>query len=190
MNLFALHSDPILAAQLNNSKHTVKMCTELAQVLSTAHRVIDGTKLIGLSKSGRRCSTFDHYHVGLYKATHINHPTAIWVRSGILQYKWAVRHLDGLCKEYTYRYGKIHKVERDGLLQFLTDTIPTKLKEINFTLPTPAMPDYCIIKGDVVGSYRKYYNKEKQHLASWSGKVNSRPVPDWFIMTPTESNNE
>ena len=42
MNIFALSSDPFEAAQMLCDKHCIKMIVETAQLLSTAHRVLDG----------------------------------------------------------------------------------------------------------------------------------------------------
>lgn len=161
------------------------MILEYAQLLSTAHRVLDGTQRIGLSKTGRKQTTYvlpDSRESDLYSATHINHPSAIWVRQSYKNYVWLHTLLHHLCKEYTYRYGKVHKVERDGLLGklYLPPLALDAKKHIAFTEPTPAMPDEIIIKGDSIASYRNYYNKSKTHLASWKGKVNSRNTPEWF----------
>jgi hypothetical protein len=85
-----------------------------------------------------------------------------------------------LCKEYTYRYGKVHKVELDGLeeeLMYPPINIPAHLP---FTEPTPAMPDDVKVAGNSIKSYRNYYISNKRHLASWSGKINSRQIPSWF----------
>ena len=74
MNIFYLDEDPILAAQMHCDKHVVKMILESAQLLSTAHRLLDGNKLAD--------------ERGLYKATHINHPSSIWVRKSSENYYW------------------------------------------------------------------------------------------------------
>lgn len=42
MNIFILNRDPVKAAQQHNDKHVVKMIVESAQMLSTAHRRLDG----------------------------------------------------------------------------------------------------------------------------------------------------
>ena len=42
MNIFYLDKDPVVAAQMMCDKHVVKMILESAQMLSTAHRVLDG----------------------------------------------------------------------------------------------------------------------------------------------------
>jgi hypothetical protein len=44
MNIFALNEDPIISAKQHFDKHVVKMPTELAQMLCTGHRVLDGKK--------------------------------------------------------------------------------------------------------------------------------------------------
>ena len=185
MNIFCFDSSPIIAAKMNCSKHVVKMVLELSQILSTAHRVLDGKLVIGLSKSGRSQKQYLHSQEFLHKAVYVNHPSAIYCRESAQQYTWAAAHLQALCKEYTFRYGKIHKVELEGLVHWLVSNVPKNigLRKI-FSLPTPAMPEDCIIKigsvVDVVASYRNYMCKNKRHLADWSGKVNSREVPHWY----------
>jgi hypothetical protein len=164
-------------------KHVCKMVIEYAQLLSTTHRVLDGTIEYGTSKSGRKKIIYrlsDNRDNILYSATHIHHPSAVWVRKSIGNYYWLSNLLVDLCKEYTYRYGKVHKCERDGLVQLLHDCTPDNMNVIAFTEPTPAMPDNVKIAGDSLASYRNYYISNKQHLASWKGKVNSRNIPEWF----------
>ena len=54
MNIFYLDKDPITCAEMHVDKHCVKMILEYAQLLSTAHRVLDGTLIDGYSKTGRK----------------------------------------------------------------------------------------------------------------------------------------
>ena len=42
MNIFVLDKDPKVAAEEHCDKHVVKMIGESAQMLSTAHRILDG----------------------------------------------------------------------------------------------------------------------------------------------------
>ena len=184
MNIFFLDHDVKTCAKMHADKHVVKMILEYAQLLSTAHRVLDGTQSTGLSATGRKQTRYvlsDSRESIMYSATHINHPSAVWVRKSVLNYDWLHRLLVELCKEYTYRYGKVHKCEATGLVQSLGN-VPLNLNPLigSFTEPTPAMPDDVIIVGNAVSSYRNYYIKHKQHLASWKGKVNSRNTPEWF----------
>ena len=158
MNIFYVDRDPIVSAQMMCDKHVVKMILESAQMLSTAHRVLDG----------------DEYadEVGLYKMAHKNHPSTIWVRSSVHNYMWLYVHMTALMDEYTYRYGKHHATER--LLEPLKDcpkTIPT----IDFTDPPQCMPDHCK-SDDTVQSYQTYYILEKSDFATWK----RREVPRWW----------
>jgi len=50
MNIFYLDNDPKVCAEMHNDKHCIKMILEYAQLLSTAHRVLDGTLSVGLSE--------------------------------------------------------------------------------------------------------------------------------------------
>ena len=54
MNIFYLHKDTKTCAEMHLDKHVVKMLIEYAQLMSTAHRVLDGVKYIGKSKTGRK----------------------------------------------------------------------------------------------------------------------------------------
>ena len=114
MNIFAVHSDPIVAAQSLVDKHVIKMILETAQLLSTAHRLLDGTEYIDKSKTGRNVKRWrlpDDRETVLYSATHINHPSAVWCRAANNNYNWLYSHFLGLLSEYSYRYGKIHKCQ-------------------------------------------------------------------------------
>jgi len=86
MNIFYLHTDPTVAARAMTNKHIVKMILESAQLMSTAHRVLDGTPYTRLSKSGARLKRY-HHPLPLYEATHINHPSAVWVRESGRNYE-------------------------------------------------------------------------------------------------------
>ena len=178
MNIFYLHHDPEICAKLHVDKHCVKMILETAQLLSTAHRVLDGVETIGTSKTGRKAKRWqlnDHRESTLYSATHINHPSAVWARQSKENYKWLSMLLKELCKEYTYRYGKFHKCEETNLvlqLLFYPNNIPNKA----FTEPTPAMPDQYKVPGNSVQSYHNYYNGEKQRMFSWK----KREQPEWI----------
>jgi hypothetical protein len=180
MNIFYLAHDPIECAQMHADKHCIKMILEYAQLLSTAHRVLDGTISVGLSTSGRKKTSYvieDNRDSILYSATHINHPSAIWVRQSDKNYDWLFSLFQALMDEYTYRYGKIHACSR---LESTLQCLPTNIPRGEFSEPTPAMPDEVKVAGNSLHSYHNYYISNKQHLASWKGKVNSRPIPFWF----------
>jgi hypothetical protein len=154
MNIFYLDPDPKKAAEYHADKHCVKMILESAQLLSTAHHVLDG------------------YKDDLYKKTHENHPSAVWVRKNRSNYKWLYELLVALMEEYTYRYGKVHKTTEK--LDVLKDP-PLNMVDGEFTPPTPAMPTQYITES-VLDSYRSYYIGDKSHLFNWT----RRDVPEWI----------
>ena len=142
MNIFYLDNHVSRCAEMHNDKHCIKMILEYAQLLSTAHRVIDGVVNVGLSASGRKKQSYvlpDYRDSVLYSATHINHPSAIWVRQSLSNYMWLSHLLVELCHEYTYRYGKVHKCESIGLVKMLLNQVPKNIPNGTFTEPTPAM---------------------------------------------------
>jgi len=180
MNIFYLDHDTRACAEMHTDKHCVKMILEYAQLLSTAHRVLDGHRKVGVSDAGRKQTSWmlaDPRHDMLYQSTHVNHPSAIWVRQSQQNYMWLAELLEMLCHEYTYRYEKIHKVEQMGLMQLLKDQLPTNLPMTGFTEPSLAMPDQYKIAGDAIQSYKNYYLGDKQHLFSWK----YRETPSWIL---------
>ena len=190
MNIFYLSHNESECAQMHVSKHVVKMVIEQMQLLSTAHRVVDGEEYTDLTANGRRIKRWrlnDEREQSLMKATHINHPSAIWCRENDSNYNWLFNMTVELCKEYTHRYGKIHACEK--YLPYLKNA-PNKIKQGEFFAPTPAMPPEVKVlaenpqpgrKYDSLKSYHNYYNVSKRAFATWQGKVNSRPTPEWFI---------
>ena len=162
---------------MHNDKHVVKMILEYAQLLSTAHRVLDGTIVVGLSETGRKQSRYilpDNRESLLYIATHLNHPSAVWARQSDKNYSWLFEMFESLLEEYTYRYGKKHACEK---LVWALEVRPNNIPRGNFTEPTPAMPDDVKIPGDSIKSYRNYYINNKTHLANWK----KRTTPEWYI---------
>ena len=111
MNIFYLHHDPKINAQYHVDKHIVKMCIEYAQLLSTAHRLLDGNIYTDKTKNNRnikRWNLEDHRECLLYKASHINHPSNIWARQSTENYKYLFLMYISCLQEYTHRYCKIH----------------------------------------------------------------------------------
>jgi hypothetical protein len=176
MNIFYLDPNPRTCAEMHNDKHVVKMILEYAQLLSTAHRYLDGTEGKHLSPAGRNIRDWrlgDNRDNILYSATHINHPSAVWARKSSANYDWLYVMWVELMDEYTYRYGRVHASER---LKLALSRLPYKIPKGDFTPPTPAMPDEYKV-GDVAESYHKYYIGSKRVMSRWT----DRPMPKWFF---------
>lgn len=176
MNIFAVESDPIKSAQSLVDSHVVKMILESAQLLSTAHRIIDGVQYVDKTKTGRNVKRWrlpDDRDNKMYSATHINHPSAVWSRTSNNNYNWLYAHFMALLAEYTYRYGKTHKCNE---LADVLRSPPTGIPVFYLTPVTPAMPDEYKVPNDSVASYRNYYKHGKKHLHKWT----KRNPPEWI----------
>lgn len=162
MNIFVLDLQPRAAAQAHMDKHVVKMILEYAQLLCAAHHLV-----------GEPLSC-------MYKLTHANHPCTKWVCMSAANYRWLYALFCELGREYTHRYGKVHKS-----VQKLSRTLvvlPTSMRNDahlqsydveNFAL---AMPDEYKDLKSAVQSYRAYYMGAKRKLASWT----NRNQPEWW----------
>lgn len=182
MNIFYLDSNPKVAAQYHVDSHAIKMILESAQLLCTAHRLLDGhqKKQPKISKSGK-VRDVTRYSLDntmldstLYGTTHINHPCTIWCRENINNYMWLYELFVKLCEEYTYRYGRQHKT--DFLLRDLLKVAPASIPTTSFTQPAQAMPDEYKNENSIL-AYRQYYIGAKRHLAKWT----KREVPYWWV---------
>ena len=178
MNIFFLNKSPIKSAEQHCDKHVVKMIIEAAQMLSTTHRVLDGTEYQDRTKNGRRIKRWrlEENNDLFYKGVHVNHPSTIWTRQSKENYNWHYKLFVALCDEYTYRYGKIHETDRK--LRTLLKASPSNIDDVGLTEFPQCMPDYCKHKDPVI-AYRNYYKNEKKDFAVWT----TRQTPTWFLET-------
>jgi hypothetical protein len=177
VNIFILDHDPVLCAQYHVDRHAVKMIVEYGQLLSTAHRILDGIPC--KRRRGTRLKSWyslenPNLDLRLYSHTHVNHPCALWARQSSENYLYLYRLLVELCKEYTYRYGRVHKLEASGLLRVL-QILPVNIPISGITKFAQAMPEQYKSRS-TVKAYRSYYNGEKQHLFKWK----HRDIPHWI----------
>lgn len=179
VNIFVLHESPAVCATMHCDKHAVKMIVEYAQLLASAHRILDGAagdldlgSKKGLAKYPWKLS-IEKIQPEIPLLTHPNHPCSVWARATTENYYWLLALYDSLAYEYTLRYGREH-----GAYRYSNhfQTPPVNLPEgprLEFPL---AMPEQYKIPGDAVASYRAYYVGDKSRFATWKG----RPAPTWF----------
>ena len=178
MNIFYLHTDTKECAQQHLDKHVVKMILEYAQLLSTAHRLLDGKEYEGRTVKGTRKAMRwllpDERETNLYMASHMKHPSGIWARQSQDNYWWLYNLWRDLMREYTHRYGKHHVAEKlIPFLSFAPNNIPVTVAD-----PMPqCMPDQYKIAGDSIQAYHNYYIGDKQPFAVWT----NRPIPEWYV---------
>ena len=157
MNIFTLDVNPQVAAHYHCDKHVVKMILETAQMLSTAHHIHNP------SPSPK-----------IYKQTHKNHPSTIWVRQNNRNYLWTAELFKYLLQEYTYRYKKVHKTNQ---LVNILEICPSGIPVSNDMTPfAQCMLDQYKIDGDPIQAYKNYYIGEKKRFAKWT----ERKMPNWF----------
>ena len=158
MNIFVLDRDVVKSAQAHVDRHIVKMPLETAQLLCTARQELTGD-----------ADTIP------YRKTHANHPCSVWARQSLANYTWLCNMGMELCKEYTYRYGKVHKCQAviENCIENTPD--PNVFTYLELTEFPQAMDDEYKLS-DPVLAYRNYYNKAKAHLHSWKDRV----APVWI----------
>lgn len=172
MNIFFLSRNPERAAEYMCDKHVVKMVLETAQLLSTAHRILDGREIVvpTTDKLGRK-RWKKHYELPdsredkLYKVSHPSHPCSVWVRQNAEHYRWLYRHFKALCNQYTLRYGKVHASAR---LQSVLQQPPHNAFRGEFQEPPQVVPEEYQTKVDTVVAYRQYYIADKAYIAKWT----------------------
>jgi hypothetical protein len=160
MNIFYFSDCPIESAQAQPDKMLVKMPLETAQMLSTAHRVLDGDEYADAN--------------GLYKTAYKNHPCTIWARESSSNYFWLYLHFVALGNEYTYRYDKTHASITK--LQEPLAKVPSSIVQGEMTSLAQAMPEQYK-DSDSIKAYRNYCINEK-HYAKWE---KGRDKPTWWI---------
>lgn len=152
MNIFVLDLDIMNCAEYHVDRHVTKMILEHAQILSTVCR------RNGIAQG--------------YKETHVKHPCTLWVGESLSNWLWLVELTFHLNEEYKYRYDKKVNHKSWDVIRSL-DT--PDIVDIGLTPFAQAMPSE-LKSSDVVSSYRKYYIRNKSHLAVWT----KRDKPSWY----------
>ena len=108
MNIF------LFCVKLLFDPHVVKMPLETAQLLYSVWWVNNGSVPVS--------------DLTPYKCTHKNHPSAVWTRSAPYHYIWLCKYGLALCKEYTFRYKRVHKCQQHiEKLYALGFPVPSKM---------------------------------------------------------------
>ena len=160
MNIFVLHSDPSIAAQM--------MASALRR-----HGATD--EQMPLTKAGTP-----------YKGGYAHHPCTVWAGDSMGNYQWLAAHAIALCQEYIIRFGKSHACEAPIMRMDSMDVFikPHHERMTPFAL---AMPDeyrpepidgevvYHAYPEHAVKAYRRYYHSKQ--FAKWE---KGTPAPDWW----------
>lgn len=180
MNIFVLDIDPYMCARYHVDKHVVKMPVEYSQMLSTAHRILDGERQEIIENNKKKIKyklLNEEMESNLYKTAHINHPCTIWVRENDKNYKYLYNLLTLVLNEYTSRYNKVHGCSK--LLELLKNPPKNIKKQKTISEHPRCMPEDCFME-TVEKSYRLFYLKYKSHILNWK----HNKIPYWVSLNP------
>ena len=162
MNRFLINYSPELCARDLCDKHVVKMPLEEAQMLCTTVRL--------------HAPEYAE-EAGLYRAVHQKHPCTIWAGQSRANYLYSLDMFREMCREYTYRYGKVHASWR--LYDALVDAAQY-VPDGGITPHPECFSEHTDLKSGrpwPIQSYRQFYmTKQKRFKMVWT----KRDVPDWF----------
>jgi len=206
MNIFVLSQDPREAARMHLDKHVVKMIIEYAQLLSTAHRLLDGRFEVhqGPNTKPKKFWLLEGESVR-------EEQTIVMVQSDVTEflveqavYKLVVQnpqcyslsHQNHPCavwaRESDTNYRWLYSLFEATSLEYthrygkthktwadLKDFLRNPPKNIaagDLTTFPQAMGDEFKVTNDPVAAYRNYYLGPKAEFARWT----NRAVPTWF----------
>jgi len=145
MNIFFTNRDPKQCAREHSRVHVRKMIIETAQLLSAAHRVLDGNRWADLH--------------GFYKVRNHDHPCMRWVRENSANYFWTVDLFDGLCDSYHLETGGLHKVQ---LFRTHLRAAPKSIPYSGMIGTPPRVVPKVFHRETVAASYQAYLNVKFQ----------------------------
>ena len=163
MNIFLLDWNPKVAAEGHCDKHVVKMILETAQLLYSAHWMLNSP-----------------LPANAYKLAHKNHPCSIWTRASLTNYMWLASLGWWLCKEYNYRYGETKTHKTEAHIIWLLNNPPKGIPFLAMTPPAQAMPEHFKCEDNPIRAYRKFYIGSK--LKERGIVAYTRRIPPKFLI--------
>jgi hypothetical protein len=189
MKIYFLDTNPSKAAQALIDKHLGIQGVYLCQLLSAAHRAIDGIREERSSKISdkvaHRYALPEPLQSNLYPSRLINdYPAADFVKQSTGHYYWAHDYLTETLREFNKRYGYAHDhSDMAELLKFA----PTKMFKQELQEGWLFMPSVDIEKQytsrdedgviDLVKTYRNWYKFAQPGVMRWT----KTQTPTWYI---------
>ena len=186
MNIFILDQNVELSAQWHVDRHIVKMPLEMAQMLCTNLYVLNGmtSKAQSFRQEDKVQEIFKNFPKRKENSTRVRdyymiynpkHPCTIWLRESVENCKYGLHLFSELLKEYQFRY------RRSGILREVCEWMKENydfslFNKVELTPFAQALPEE-LKSDDAVESYRKYYIRDKSHIAKWT----DRESPEWWI---------
>lgn len=183
MNIFVLHEDPKIAAQMHCERHILKMIIEHTQMMAaTYYHTIGINRKKEILENQEKVSVLfagfprkdENGNDKPYMISHVNHPCTVWTRASLSNFNWLLECTKALCEEFTYRYKGIHSVE--AIVDWMYQN-PPQIEDIGLTPFAQAMPDFYK-SFDATEAYRKYYAFKTSYMkVNW--KLEER-TPSWW----------
>ena len=171
MNIFALHRNPVLAAQSVCDTHSSKMTLETMQMLASAAIRHGATpKQLPLTDKGTP-----------YKGGYHNHPCTVWAGDTRANYEWLCWHGIALSEEFYQRFGKHHScspkiIQMCGLTHLIPEGDLTPFARAIKKDTYPDLLDTDVFPNTVV-AYRIFYILDKRSFATWN---HGAKAPSWW----------
>jgi len=194
MNIFVLSQKQKLCARYYHDKHVNKMILESAQMLIAAIRYSRGepglllrniqgeNQLVPypwvLHELGEDCNKPRTY---ITSKGQMNHPSTIWARESMSNFRWLHCLMKELNNEMHYRYDWPKEKNHAAFIEIRRLLVPgyePLLEQRKITPFAQAMPDQYKNRNPIQ-AYRTYYVAEKVEAATWT----KRQPPKW-IMNP------
>jgi len=179
-----MDKDPIKCAQYYHDSFVVKKCTEMAQLLSTAHRF--------------SASQAEADKLKLYAATKKDSPYVFWC-SGEVPYRWCFNLFEALLDEHKFRFEEEHPAEflREVLTKqpafFRRNYLNLHLKSKSKKLPKPLlmMPSWywldngmkstkSLEQASAVHSYRNFYTQKETVNSRYTKRLPPQDIFDLY----------
>lgn len=188
MNIFHLDPDLETSVRYYLDDHVVKMITEHMQMMFDVFHFLDPVNY----PYWDICKPFAKKD-GTPDYRHRNHPSTIWVRESLSNWRFLKRLSQLIEIEWRHRYGHPETKRHQSMAKI--EMLPEpNIPDLGLTPMRMAINDdwaECIVPGDYIQSYRNYYNTAKKKLSVKETKKNkvvvskrpawkNREIPHWF----------
>jgi hypothetical protein len=195
MKIFLLHESPILNARYYTDDMLKRGVTDVACLLSNAHRVIDGRpgKLRNANSKGllyrysRVLAEEEGRSPVIPLYAQVSYPWEDWVMASSANYTWVAAFYLALCREYSFRFQSAHGASR--YLRRLQDLPSFFMTDEETPAPIDVPSDFIVARNngeDVVNSYRWCFTSEMMRFAKWTKRTQPRWVQEWLTATTKE----
>jgi hypothetical protein len=183
MNIIILDKDPYKCSEYYSDRHVLNYIITYSQFLSTAHWIsffdLEDEEVYFDKLKEMKSYFYSKYPEGSeerppYGINYLNSPCTNWIMQSKQNYLWLCDLLEGLCKQYTFRYDKTHNCERNVI--WFKNNMPIACLDNELTEFYVNVPEAYIHNNDPVSSYRDFYIREKKEKA----KYRKNNIPSWF----------